>query len=98
MPNILKLAALIAVAAIGAFIIRALFIAASAPGVAKPAALVRVRAAADELPDGLLLRDSDLVWKAVPHDQIPAGALLEGSLEASANNDLKGDLLRHAVH
>ncbi|HEY3540474.1 MAG TPA: Flp pilus assembly protein CpaB [Trinickia sp.] len=98
MPNILKLAALIAVAAIGAFVIRALFIAASAPGVAKPAALVRVRAAADELPDGLLLRDSDLIWKAVPRDQIPAGALLEGSPEASANNDLKGDLLRHAVH
>ena len=98
MPNFLKLAALIVVAAIGAFIIRALFVAASAPGAAKPAALVRVRAAADELPDGLLLRDSDLVWKAVPRDQIPAGALLEGSPDASANNDLKGDLLRHAVH
>ena len=44
MPNFLKLAALIVVAAIGAFIIRALFVAASAPGAAKPAALVRVRA------------------------------------------------------
>lgn len=97
MPNILKLAALIAVAAIGAFVIRALFIAASAPGAAKPAALVHVRVAADNLPDGLLLRESDLLWKAVPRDQVPAGALQEGSPEADANNDLKGDLLRHAV-
>ena len=98
MRNILKLAALIAVSVIGAFIIRGLYIAASAPGVAKPAAVVHVRAAADELPDGLLLRESDLIWKAVPHDQVPPGALVEGSPEASADNDLKGDLLRHAVH
>jgi len=98
MHNILKLAALIVVAAIGAFIIRALFIAASAPGALKPAALVHVRVAADELPDGLLLRDSDLIWKAVPHDKVPPGALVEGSPDANANNDLKGDLLRHAVH
>jgi pilus assembly protein CpaB len=98
MHNILKLAALIVVAAIGAFIIRALFIAASAPGAIKPAALVHVRVAADELPDGLLLRDSDLIWKAVPRDKVPPGALVEGSPDANANNDLKGDLLRHAVH
>ena len=98
MRNILKLAALIAVSVIGAFIIRGLYIAASAPGVAKPAAVVHVRAAADELPDGLLLRESDLIWKAVPHDQVPPGALVGGSPEATANNDLKGDLLRHAVH
>jgi pilus assembly protein CpaB len=98
MHNILKLAALIAVAAIGAFIIRALYIAASAPGAAKPAGVVHVRVAADDLPDGLLLRDVDLVWKEVPHDQVPAGALLQNSPEAGANNDLKGDLLRHAVH
>lgn len=97
MQNFLKLAALIVVAAIGAFIIRALFIAASAPGAVKPSAIVHVRAAADDLPDGLLLRDSDLVWKAVPHDQVPVGALVEGTPEANTNNDLKGDVLRHAV-
>ncbi len=98
MHNILKLGALIAVAAIGAFVIRALFIAASTPGAVKPAALAHVRVAADDLPDGLLLRESDLVWKAVPRDRVPAGALLEDSPDATANSDLKGDLLRHAVH
>jgi pilus assembly protein CpaB len=95
MQNILKLAALIVVAAIGAFVLRALFIAASRPGPAKPPAMVRIRAAAADLPDGLLLRDSDLAWKSVPRSDAPTGALVEGQPDAA---DLKGDLLRHAVH
>jgi len=95
MQNILKLAALIVVAAIGAFVLRALFIAASRPGPAKPPAMVRIRAAAADLPDGLLLRDSDLAWKSVPRSDAPTGALVEGQADAA---DLKGDLLRHAVH
>ncbi len=96
MQNFLKLAALVAVAALGAFIIRALFIAASRPGPATPASVVHVRAAADDLPDGLLLRDADLVWKPMPRGQVPPGALVQGQADA-AGDDLKGDLLRHAV-
>ncbi|HEV3106532.1 MAG TPA: Flp pilus assembly protein CpaB [Trinickia sp.] len=95
MKNIVKLAALIVVAAIGAFVLRALFIAASRPGPATPAATERVRAAAADLPDGLLLREADLVWKEVPRDQVPTGALVQGQ---GTESDLKGDLLRHAVH
>ncbi len=95
MQNFLKLAGLIIVAAVGAFVLRALFVAASRPGPAKPTPMVRIRAAAADLPDGLLLRDSDLVWKSVPRAQAPTGALVEGQPDEA---DLKGDLLRHAVH
>jgi pilus assembly protein CpaB len=97
MQNFIKLAALVVIAAIGAFIIRALFIAASSPKIASHASMVHVRAAADDLPDGLLLRDADLVWKTMPRDQVPAGALVEEAADASSAKDLKGDLLRHAV-
>ncbi|MFX1671688.1 Flp pilus assembly protein CpaB [Paraburkholderia sp. A2WS-5] len=97
MQNFIKLAALVVIAAIGAFIIRALFIAASNPKAAAHAPTVHVRAAADDLPDGLLLRDADLVWKAVPRNQVPSGALVEEATEAGNPKDLKGDLLRHAV-
>jgi pilus assembly protein CpaB len=97
MQNFIKLAALVAIAAIGAFLIRALFVAASHSGAPAPSAMAHVRAAAADLPDGLLLRDVDLVWKSVPRNQIPPGALVEGQSDASADNDLKGDLLRHAV-
>ena len=95
MQNILKLAGLILVAAIGAVVLRALYVAASRPAPPKPAPTVQIRAAAADLPDGLLLRDSDLVWKSVPRADVPAGALVEGQPDAA---DLKGDLLRHAVH
>ncbi|MEA3116972.1 MAG: pilus assembly protein CpaB [Paraburkholderia sp.] len=98
MQNIIKLAALVVVAAIGAFIVRALFIAASHPRAATPPSMVHVRAAADDLPDGLLLRDADLVWKAMPRSQVPAGALVQDAPEPGVDSDLKGDLLRHAVH
>ncbi|RKP49047.1 Flp pilus assembly protein CpaB [Trinickia fusca] len=97
MQNTLKLAALVVIAAIGAFVLRALFVAASRPGPAIPPAMERVRAASANLPDGLLLRDSDLVWKSMPRSQVPPGALTERQVLASADLDLKGDLLRHAV-
>ncbi|NPT44714.1 Flp pilus assembly protein CpaB [Paraburkholderia sp. 1N] len=97
MQNIIKLAALFIIATIGAFVIRALFVASSGPSAAAPPPTVRVRAAADDLPDGLLLRDSDLVWKTMPRSQAPASTLLEVAGEAGTDQDLKGDLLRHAV-
>ncbi|MBC8746965.1 MULTISPECIES: Flp pilus assembly protein CpaB [Paraburkholderia] len=96
MQNFIKLAALVVIAAIGAFIIRALYISASSPRVAHQSSMVHLRAAADDLPDGLLLRDVDLVWKTMPSDQVPAGALIEEA-SGSDGKDLKGDLLRHAV-
>ncbi|TCG06965.1 Flp pilus assembly protein CpaB [Paraburkholderia steynii] len=97
MQNIVKLGALIVVAVLGALIFRALFVAASKPVAASPPPTVRVRMAADDLPDGLLLRESDLVWKSMPRGDVPAGALVEGSTDAGTDQDLKGDLLRHAV-
>ncbi|TDN67277.1 Flp pilus assembly protein CpaB [Paraburkholderia sp. BL10I2N1] len=98
MPRILKFAGLIVVAIIGALVLRTLYIAASHPGAASSHGMDRIRAAAADLPDGLLLRDSDLVWKSVPHGQAPAGALIEGQVgSGDADSDLKGDLLRHAV-
>lgn len=97
MQNFIKLAALVVIAAIGAFTIRALYITASSPHVAQHTSMVHVRAAADDLPDGLLLRDVDLVWKTMPREQVPAGALIEEPANGSDGKDLKGDLLRHAV-
>ncbi|WP_206953936.1 Flp pilus assembly protein CpaB [Trinickia acidisoli] len=95
MQNIIKLVGLMVVAAIGAFVLRTLYITASRPGPVKPTPTVRIRAAAADLPDGLLLRDSDLIWKSVPRGDAPTGALVEGQPDST---DLKGDLLRHAVH
>jgi pilus assembly protein CpaB len=97
MQNFIKLAALVVIAAMGAFIIRALYISASSPRVAHQSSMMHVRAAADDLPDGLLLRDVDLVWKTMPREQVPAGALIEEPSNGSDAKDLKGDLLRHAV-
>lgn len=98
MSRIVKFTGLVVVAIIGALVLRALYITASRPASASSRGMERIRAAAADLPDGLLLRDSDLVWKSVPHGQVPAGALVEAQAGSDrANNDLKGDVLRHAV-
>jgi len=97
MKSLIKLGALVVVAAIGALVIRSLYLSASAPAGGKPASTAHVRAAADDLPAGLLLRDADLTWQAVPRDKVPAGALVQGSPEDNGANGLKGNLLRHAV-
>jgi pilus assembly protein CpaB len=97
MKNAIKLATLVVIAAIGAFIVRSLYVSASTPRVAPHSPTVHVRTAADDLPAGLLLRDTDLTWKAMPRDQVPAGALIQEQPEGGNANDLKGDLLRHAV-
>jgi pilus assembly protein CpaB len=93
-PSILKLAGLLVAAALGAFLLRETYVVASRPRPPEPPAVEHIRAAADYLPDGLLLRDSDLVWKRVPRADVPAGAIVQGQPGA---DDLKGDLLRHAV-
>ncbi|KWN20952.1 pilus assembly protein CpaB [Burkholderia territorii] len=93
MPKPLRMAVLIIAAAIGAFILRQLYIAASAPSAPGDAGEVSVRVAAADLPEGLLLRDNDLAWKRMPRAQVPAGAFVESQPGA----DLKGALLRNRV-
>ncbi|OJA50705.1 Flp pilus assembly protein CpaB [Burkholderia ubonensis] len=93
MPKPLRMAALIIAAGIGAFILRELYVAASTTKAPVESAEVRVRIAAADLPEGLLLRDNDLAWKRVPHAQVPPGAFVESQPGA----DLKGALLRNRV-
>ncbi|WP_175906369.1 MULTISPECIES: Flp pilus assembly protein CpaB [unclassified Burkholderia] len=93
MPKPLRMAVLIIAAAIGAFILRQLYVSASTPSAPGEAAEVSVRVAAADLPEGLLLRDNDLAWKRMPRTQVPAGAFVESQPGA----DLKGALLRNRV-
>lgn len=97
MPSLLKTVILVICAAVGAVTFRALFIAASQPGPARPPVTDRVRVAAVDLPEGMLLRDSDLAWKDLPHKQVPPEALVKNPGGAGDGEDLKGDVLRHAV-
>ncbi|MBR7953305.1 Flp pilus assembly protein CpaB [Burkholderia cenocepacia] len=93
MPKPLRMAVLIIAAAVGAFILRQLYVAASTPAAPGGASDVNVRVAAADLPAGLLLRDNDLAWKRMPRAQVPAGAFVESPPGA----DLKGALLRNRV-
>jgi pilus assembly protein CpaB len=54
----------------------------------------KVLVSAANLPQGLLLRDEDLAWKAIPKTEMPANAIVAGVASAP---DLKGALLRHPV-
>ncbi|MDF3096896.1 Flp pilus assembly protein CpaB [Burkholderia sp. BCCIQ04A] len=93
MPKPLRMAVLIIAAAVGAFVLRQLYVAASTPAVSGAASDVNVRVAAADLPEGLLLRDNDLAWKRIPSAQVPAGAFVESQPGA----ELKGALLRNRV-
>ncbi|MBN3789156.1 Flp pilus assembly protein CpaB [Burkholderia sp. Ac-20353] len=93
MPKPLRMAALIIAAGIGAFILRELYVSASTAKAPAEAAEDRVRVAAADLPEGLLLRDNDLAWKRIAHAQVPPGAFVESQPGA----DLKGALLRNRV-
>ncbi|QVN22211.1 Flp pilus assembly protein CpaB [Burkholderia pyrrocinia] len=93
MPKPLRMAVLIVAAGIGAFILRELYVAASTPSVPGEADQTRVRVAAADLPEGLLLRDNDLAWKRMPRAQVPQGAFVE----SQPGPDLKGALLRNRV-
>jgi pilus assembly protein CpaB len=90
MSNVLKLVGLLLVAGLLAMIVRGLIIGNTARPDAAPATM-RVKATAEALPQGMLLRDSDLVWKSVPVAEVPAGALQEGK----STESLVGALLRH---
>ncbi|WP_423368962.1 Flp pilus assembly protein CpaB [Burkholderia sp. LMG 32019] len=93
MPKPLRLAVLVVAAGIGAFMLRELYVAASTPSVHAETDQARVRVAAADLPEGLLLRDNDLAWQRMPRAQVPAGAFVESQPGA----DLKGALLRSHV-
>lgn len=56
--------------------------------------MLKVRVAAADLPQGLLLRESDLEWTALPRSAVPDGAVTENG---SSEPELDGSLLRHAV-
>ncbi|WP_397475034.1 Flp pilus assembly protein CpaB [Pusillimonas sp.] len=95
LSSVLKLALILLAAAVLAVGARAAYIARQAPALktAEAPTDIRVRVAAADLPAGLLLRDTDLSWKAYPRSGVPIDALQEGSPEA----ELSGVLVRHAL-
>ncbi|HZZ10879.1 MAG TPA: Flp pilus assembly protein CpaB [Paraburkholderia sp.] len=90
MSNLIKLVLLVVAAGIFAVVARSMFVASSGPREPKTD-LVQV--AANDLPEGLLLRDGDFEWRAVPHGTAPSGAIIKGQ----DAKDLHGALLRHAI-
>ncbi|QTF07482.1 Flp pilus assembly protein CpaB [Brenneria izadpanahii] len=84
MSSVLKFALILLAAALLAVIARIWFVSANVP----PEKQVQVRVAAAELPAGLLLREGDLGWKTYSEDNVPEGALREGSTSATLNGAL----------
>jgi pilus assembly protein CpaB len=93
MSNVIKLAVLIIGALLIALIVRVVVASVSHPSKAV-VKTQKVRVSAADLPQGLLLRDEDLAWKAVPAGSVPTGAIVAGASDAL---ELKGALLRHAA-
>ncbi|MFL9963018.1 Flp pilus assembly protein CpaB [Paraburkholderia sediminicola] len=93
MSSVIKFAVLIAGALMIALIVRVVI--ASGSHQSKPVVQTqKVLVSAADLPQGLLLRDEDLGWKAVPVANVPPGAIISGAPDAL---ELKGALLRHAA-
>ncbi|WP_144144623.1 Flp pilus assembly protein CpaB [Paraburkholderia sp. BCC1884] len=93
MSNVIKFAVLFVGALLIALIVRV--VVASGSHQSKPVVdTQKVRVSAADLPQGLLLRDEDLAWKAVPVAEVPPGAIVSGTPGAI---ELKGALLRHAA-
>jgi pilus assembly protein CpaB len=93
MPNVLKIGLLIVVAGVVALVMRGLYVSASTASASVPST-EKIRVAASDLPEGLLLRDSDLEWKEVPRGNVIAGAF---AADTPAADQIKGALLRHAM-
>jgi pilus assembly protein CpaB len=94
MSNIIKIAVLLVGAILIALIVRVVIASASRPSAPPAVTTEKVQVSAADLPQGLLLRDEDLIWKQVPVSQIPVNAIISGAPNAP---DLKGALLRHPV-
>lgn len=92
MSNIIKFAFLIVGAILLALIVRTVVSKTSES--ARPVDTVKIRVSAADLPQGLLLRDDDLHWQAVPAGKVPAGAIVADAPNAI---EIKGALLRHPV-
>jgi pilus assembly protein CpaB len=93
MSNIIKFAVLLIGALLIALIVRVVVASASRPA-NRPVTTEKVQVSAADLPQGLLLRDEDLVWKAMPANKIPPNAIVSGAQDAP---DIKGALLRHPI-
>jgi pilus assembly protein CpaB len=94
MSNIIKFAVLLVGAILIALIVRVVIASASRPSAPPVVSTQKVQVSAADLPQGLLLRDEDLVWKQMPATEIPVNAIVSGAPNAP---DLKGALLRHPV-
>ena len=93
MSSVLRFAIILLAAAVLTVVARSLFVSRAQQPEAPPPPDVQVRIAAADLPAGLLLRDSDLDWRAYPANEVPRDALREGTAQA----DLGGALLRRKV-
>lgn len=93
MSNLIKFAVLFIGALMIALVVRVVVTSGSRPSKAV-VETQKVRVSTADLPQGLLLRDEDLGWKAVPVAQVPVGAIIAGAPDAP---ELKGALLRHAA-
>ncbi|KND59895.1 Flp pilus assembly protein RcpC/CpaB [Candidatus Burkholderia verschuerenii] len=94
MSNIIKFAVLLVGALLIALIVRVVVASASKPAAVPVVTTEKVLVSAAALPQGLLLRDDDITWKAIPATDVPPTAIVSGAPNAP---DLKGALLRHPV-
>jgi pilus assembly protein CpaB len=94
MSNIIKFAVLLVGAILIALIVRVVVANATRPSTPAAVSTQKVQVSTADLPQGLLLRDEDLSWKAVPIADVPANAVV---FDAPNAPKLKGALLRHPV-
>jgi pilus assembly protein CpaB len=93
MSAVLRFSLILLAAGILAIAARALFVARQEPAPA-PSPDVQIRVASADLPAGLLLRDSDLSWKAMRPKAVPQGAIIQGTPNAAK---LTGAMLRNPL-
>ncbi|WP_345814952.1 Flp pilus assembly protein CpaB [Paraburkholderia sp. PREW-6R] len=93
MSNTFKLLLLVVAAGIFAVLARTLFLNASSNTPAPVESSKMIRVAGADLPEGLLLRDSDFGWRSVENGDVPSGAIVKGA----EGTELKGALLRHPI-
>ena len=77
MSNVLRIFLIIIVAAIGAVLFKVFYVHATTAPKIVSVETDRVRSAAADLPQGLLLRETDLSWKTVPHNSARARTIAE---------------------
>ncbi len=94
MSNIIKFAVLLVGALLISMILRVVVASASKPAAPLVISMEKVLVSDAALPQGLLLGDEDITWKAMPVNGVPPNAIVSGAPNAP---DLKGALLRHPV-